>query len=521
MSQSTTSASHDDLLEVAIVGSGFAGLAMAISLKQADITNFRIYERASELGGTWRDNQYPGAACDVQSHLYSYSFEPNPLWSRMFAPATEIQDYVLHCIRKYDLRRHTTVNTTIVSSEWLNDQGVWRITTHDDQVIHARSLVTGTGGLSQPNYADIPGLDSFKGRCFHSATWDHSFDLRGKRVAVVGTGASAIQIVPAIADQVSKLTVFQRTPAWVLPKPDREISPREQHLYARIPALQKLQRARLYTQLDPRSVAFAYAPALMKPVEWRAKMYIRSIVNKRTTADALTPSYTIGCKRILMSNDYYQAFNKPNVRLETGSTGAIRSIIPEGVVTQDGRVHEVDAIIMCTGFQSADALAPFEIRGRYNRTLDQAWGNNAEAYKGTTVHGFPNMYMLVGPNTGLGHSSMILMIEAQVKYASQAIQFRRSRGLQSLDVTLSAQKAYNAAIHKRLDNTVWATGCGAWYTNSEGRNTTLWPGSTTEFKWMMRHFDESAYRKTPHARVVPVLPKNYHTLQTNEAPLAE
>lgn len=486
-----------EVIDIAIIGSGFAGLAMAIRLQQAGLTDFRIYERADELGGTWRDNQYPGAACDVQSHLYSLSFEPNPLWSRMFATANEIQDYVLHCVRTYDLRRRTRTGTEIVRAAYDSERGRWRLEAADGLVIDARTVVSGTGGLSQPGMPDIPGIDRFNGPLFHSAQWDHSVDLKGKRVAVVGTGASSIQIVPAIAPEVQKLTVFQRSPAWVIPKPDRTISATEQSLYARFPLLQKLQRTRLYATLDPRSIAFNHLPALMKPMELRAKLHIRSAVKNKARAAALTPSYHIGCKRVLMSNDYYPAMARSNVDLQTGKDGAIREIVANGVVTADGRLHEVDCIVMATGFQSADALAPFDIRGKDGRSLADVWGINAEAYKGTTVHGFPNLYILVGPNTGLGHSSMILMIEAQVNYAVQAIQLLKARGLRSLEVKKDAQQRYNEHIHVRLQRSVWSTGCGAWYTNSEGRNTTLWPGSTTEFIQRMRTFDSSAYHAVP------------------------
>lgn len=453
----------------------------------------------------------------MQSHLYSLSFEPNPLWSRMFACAEEIQAYMLHCVRKYDLRRRTRTGTNIVRAEFNEETGRWLLTSADGHTVDARSVVSGTGGLSQPGMPKIPGIDRFSGALFHSAQWDHNVDLRGKRVGVVGTGASAIQIVPALAPDVEKLTVFQRTPAWVLPKPDREISPREQSLYARFPFLQKLQRARLYATLDPRSILFNRFPAAMKPAEMQAKRHIRSAVKDEARADALTPSYQIGCKRILMSNDYYPAFARENVDLQTGATGAIRKIVPEGVITADGTLHELDVIVMATGFQSADALAPFEIRGRDGRSLSEVWGINAEAYRGTTVHGFPNLYILVGPNTGLGHSSLILMIEAQVGYALQALQLLKSRGLRSLEVSRSEQTRYNEDMQERLKRTVWATGCDTWYTNSEGRNTTLWPGSTTEFIYRMRHFDAEAYRAKARVPVRRELKKRDALRATNLA----
>lgn len=489
----STTESTRDRVEVAIIGSGFAGLAMAIRLQQSGIEDFRIYERSHEVGGTWRDNQYPGAACDVQSHLYSYSFEPYPLWNRMFATAPQIQDYVLHCVRKYDLRRRVTLNAYVDHAVYHPETGRWTLTTQDGRTIDARHVVAGCGGLSQPGMPAIDGIADFEGELFHSAQWNHRYDLGGKRVAVVGTGASAIQLVPGIIDRVASLTLFQRTPAWVLAKPDRAIGAKEQALYARYPALQALQRARLYAALDVRSVAFTLTPSLMKPVEAFARHHIRSAVRDPVLCQKLTPSYTIGCKRILMSNDYYDALQKPHAQVETGAEGAIARITPTGVETADGRHHSVDCIVMATGFQQADALAPFDIRGRDGRSLSEVWAGNAEAYKGTTVHNFPNLYLLVGPNTGLGHSSMILMIEAQVAYALQAIQFARGRGLQSLEVRQKRQDAYNATLHQRLSKSVWATGCTAWYVNAGGKNTTMWPGSTTEFMQTMRHFDPDAY----------------------------
>lgn len=491
MSQSEQST---DRVEIAIIGTGFAGLAMAIRLQQAGIEDFRLYERSSEVGGTWRDNQYPGAACDVQSHLYSYSFEPYPLWNRMFATAAQIQDYVLHCVRKYDLRRRVVLNAEVQTAVYNDATGRWALTTTTGRRVDARHVVAGCGGLSQPGMPNIPGMEDYQGERFHSAQWNHDYDLTGKKVAVVGTGASAIQIVPGIVDRVASLTLFQRTPAWVIAKPDRSISSTEQALYAQFPVLQKLQRARLYATLDPRSIAFTLNPALMKPVEAMARLHIRREVKDPVLREKLTPRYTIGCKRILMSNEYYPALQRSHVRVESGRDGAITRFTPTGIETADGRQHDVDCIVMATGFQQADALAPFDIRGRDGRSLAEVWGKNAEAYKGTTVHNFPNLYILVGPNTGLGHSSMILMIEAQVEYTLQAIQYARARGLQSLEVTAAAQEAYNTTLTRRLAKTVWASGCGAWYVNSEGRNTTLWPGSTTEFKWVMRHFDADAYR---------------------------
>lgn len=488
-------------VQVAIVGSGFGGLGAAIALRQAGLSDFLILERGDEVGGTWRDNQYPGAACDVQSFLYSYSFEQWPYWRRAFAPAEQIFQYTLHCVSKYKLRPHVRLNAEVVSATWDEPSATWALRLADGREVVANHIILGTGGLSRPKLPEIPGIASFQGESFHTAQWNHDFDLSGRRVAVVGTGASSIQVVPAIAHKVGSLSVFQRTPAWVIHKPDRDISEREQRLYARFPALLNAQRARVYAQLDPRSVAFAVEPRIMKAFEFIAKRFLRSEVKDTALREKLTPSYRIGCKRILMSNEYYPALQRDNVEVITGADGAIAEVTPRGIRTADGREHALDCIVWATGFQEADALSPFPIYGVGGRSLQETWGINAEAYKGTSVHGFPNLYMLVGPNTGLGHSSMILIIEAQIRYLMQAIQWQLRTGADIIEVREEAQRRYNEKLMRRLAKTVWATGCNSWYTNSEGRNTTLWPGSTAEFELMMRKFDSRAWEQRTLARV--------------------
>lgn len=483
----------EEHVEVLIIGSGFGGLGAAIALKNAGIHDFVIAERANEVGGTWRDNRYPGAACDVQSFLYSYSFEQWPYWKRMFASAEQIFEYTLHCVDKYALRPHVRLQTEITSARWDDSERQWTAIAHDGRRFRARQLIVGTGGLSRPRLPEIPGIERFKGESFHTARWNHDYDLQGKRVAIVGTGASAIQIIPAIAELPQQLSVFQRTPAWVIHKPDRDVSEREQAIYQRFPRLLHAQRLRIMAQLEPRSAAFGVEPRLMIPFEAMAKRWIRQQVTDPKLREKLIPTYRIGCKRILMSNEYYPALQRPNVDVITGKDGAIVEITETGIRTADGRHTELDAIIWATGFQEADALAPFPIYGQDGRELSADWGTSPEAYKGTCVHGYPNLYLLVGPNTGLGHSSMIIMIEAQIRYLMQALAHQQATGVRALDVNADVQARYNARLMKRLDRTVWATGCNAWYTNAEGRNTTLWPGSTTEFEWMMRSFDPDAY----------------------------
>ena len=476
---------------VIIVGTGFAGIGMAIRLQQAGIRDFVMLERSDRLGGTWRDNDYPGAACDVQSHLYSYSFAPNPDWSRMFAPQGEILAYTLDCVARYGLEPHIVYNRNVVRADFDESTALWTVETEDGSRYRGQALVSGAGGLSRPSYPDIPGLETFRGRMFHTAQWDHGYALAGKRVAVVGTGASAIQVVPAIVDEVGHLTLFQRTAPWVLPKPDREIGPRERALYRRFPVLQQLQRNRIYWSLEARVLGFVYDPRIMKGAELLARGFLRHAVKDAELRRKVTPTYTIGCKRILMSNEYYPALQRENCAVVTDSIVAVE---PTGVRTADGVLHEVDCIIMATGFQAAEAAAPFPITGLGGVDINDAWADGAEAYKGTMVAGFPNLFMIVGPNTGLGHSSMIFMIEAQVEYALAALRELFASGAGYIDVRREVQDAYNEQLQERLGRAVWATDCNSWYKTASGRNTTLWPGFTWDFRRRLLDFRPDEHR---------------------------
>ncbi|HEX6244437.1 MAG TPA: NAD(P)/FAD-dependent oxidoreductase [Polyangiales bacterium] len=477
--------------EVIIVGTGFAGLGMAIRLKQAGIHNFVILEKDDGVGGTWRANSYPGAACDVQSHLYSFSFEQNPNWSRMFAEQKEILAYLEHCTDKYHLRPHLRCNVEVKRGVYNEDSASWQVELSNGQKLSARFLVSGCGGLSRPSYPKIAGLESFQGAMFHTARWRHDVDLSGKRVAVIGTGASAIQVVPAIVDKVKKLKLFQRTPPWIMEKPDRAIGAAEKRLYARFPRLQRAQRARLYSTLEARVMGFVVMPRVMEQVEKRALSFMEEQIKDPTLRKRLTPNYRIGCKRVLMSNEYFGALQRPNAELVTDG---IREIRAHSVVTQDGSEHEVDAVILATGFQAADAVAPFDLRGKGGLDINEEWRAGAEAYKGTTVAGFPNLFVMVGPNTGLGHSSMVYMIESQIQYAIEAIAHVRARGLASVEVRRDAQRRYNAELQQRMSKTVWATGgCTSWYTTADGKNTTLWPGFTFQFRKETEAFDAENY----------------------------
>jgi cation diffusion facilitator CzcD-associated flavoprotein CzcO len=475
---------------IVIVGSGFGGLGMGIRLKQAGIHDFTILEQGAEVGGTWRDNHYPGAACDVESHLYSYSFEPNPRWSRRFAPQQEILSYLIHCADKYQVRPHIRFGCAATSARFDDPSGTWEVNTSDGKTIHCRTLVAACGGLSKPAIPDLPGLDSFAGKVFHSARWDHSYSLSGKRVAVIGTGASAIQIVPAIASQVAKLSVFQRSPPWIIPKPDRRIKPDRQQRYADHPLLQRLTRTLFYLIHELAGVGFVVEPKLFQLLSRLVKKYIARSIPDESLRAQLTPNYTLGCKRILLSNDYYPALCQPQVELVTAP---IETVTRSGIRTADGEDRAFDAIILATGFAAADVVSPFPILGRNGVDLSDAWKDGAEAYLGTAISGFPNAFLIVGPNTGLGHNSMVFMIESQIAYILSAIQAMRQGKLCAVEVKSDVQTRYNAAIQERLKHTVWSSGCTSWYQAKNGRNTTLWPGFTFEFRLRTRRFSARDY----------------------------
>jgi cation diffusion facilitator CzcD-associated flavoprotein CzcO len=474
---------------VAIVGTGFSGLGMAIRLKQEGIEDFVLFERADDIGGTWRDNTYPGVACDVPSHLYSFSFAPNPGWSRTFSPGSEIQDYLRRCAGHFDVIPHVKFRHAVTGAHWDEDGQRWEIETSQGSFT-AQVLVAGMGGLSEPKIPDIPGLESFEGAAFHTAQWDHDVDLRGKRVAVIGTGASSIQVVPHLQPEVEKLHLFQRTPAWIMPHSDRPISDRERTVYKRLPLAQRVMRGAVYWARELFVIPFV-KPRLSSLPEGQARKHLARQVPDRELRRKLTPNYKIGCKRILISNDYYPAVSQPNAELVTDG---IREIRPHSIVAGDGTEREVDAIVFGTGFRVNDMPAAELIRGRDGRTLSETWRGSMQAYLGTSIAGFPNMFMLVGPNTGLGHNSIVFMIESQVEYVLDALRAMDARGAASVDVRPEVQDSYNQELQERLRDTVWSTGgCASWYLDDTGRNTTLWPGSTWPFRRRTRRFDPAAY----------------------------
>ncbi|MFA5122530.1 flavin-containing monooxygenase [Zavarzinia sp.] len=487
-------------VDVAIIGTGFSGIGMAIALKKAGMNDFVVIEKADKVGGTWRDNHYPGCACDVQSHLYSYSFEPNPDWSRMYSPQPEIRAYIERCATKYGVMPHIRFGVELTGAAFDEALGLWRIATKSGEVITARAVVSGMGALSIPAYPKIAGIERFKGKTFHSQNWDHAYDLKGKTVAVIGTGASAIQFVPQIQKQVAQVKLFQRTAPWIMPKPDRAIGTLERAANRYVPGFQRAFREAIYWWLEVRVLGFAMKPDLMKKLEGMARRYIAKEIKDPVLRAKVTPDYTIGCKRVLLSNDYYQTLAKPNVDVIT--TG-IREITETGVVTADGIEHKVDAIIYGTGFKATDMLSGMNFTGVGGEDLNARWKRDgAQAYLGSTTHGFPNLYFLMGPNTGLGHSSMVYMIEAQIHYVMEALKLMKAKGYNHLDVKPEVEGEFNRKLAGRLDGTVWNTGgCVSWYRDEQGRNVTLWPDFTFRFAHATARLNPADFNATPAAAV--------------------
>jgi cation diffusion facilitator CzcD-associated flavoprotein CzcO len=475
---------------IAIVGTGFSGLGMAIRLKQAGIDDFVLLERAGDVGGTWRDNTYPGCQCDVPSHLYSFSFAPNPDWSRTYSRQEEIRDYLRDCARRFGIYPHVRFDHDVRTAAWDEDAECWRIETSQRR-LSARLLIAAMGPLTEPQIPPIPGLDRFAGAMFHSARWDHGHDLRGERVAVIGTGASAIQFVPRIQPDVERLHVFQRTPPWIVPHTDRPIGRIERRLYRTLPLLQRLVRAGVYWGREWLVLGFVFTPRLMQLPEALARRHLGRQVRDPALRRKLTPDYTIGCKRILPSNDWYPAIVQPNVEIVTDG---IREVTRDAIVTADGRERRVDTIILGTGFHVTDVPAAAHVRGRDGRLLSEVWRDGAECYLGTAVAGFPNLFFLIGPNTGLGHTSMVFMIESQLAYLMDCVRTMEARGLSTVEVRAEVQAAFNAEVQRRMRRTVWMTGgCASWYIAANGRNTTLWPDFTFRFRRRTRRFDPASY----------------------------
>ena len=475
-----------------VIGTGFSGLGMAIQLKRDGRDDFVVLEKADDVGGTWRDNTYPGCACDIQSHMYSFSFEQNPEWTRSFSPQPEIWDYLRRVTDRYGLRRHIRFGTEVTGARWDADENRWHVTTAAGDEYVARFLVAGIGGLHIPNVPELPGIENFAGPAFHSARWDHSYDLAGKRVAVVGTGASAIQFVPRIAPATGRLTIFQRTPPWIMPKPDHAIPGWLKRMFRLVPGAQRTYRALIYWLLESRAAGFNGRPGIMKVAQRIALRHMHKAIEDPELRRKLTPDYVMGCKRVLIANDYYPALTRPDVEVVTSGIAEVRT---HSIVDTAGVEHEVDAIIYGTGFHVTDAFDYVNITGVDGRDLSKDWRTNGiRTHYGITVAGYPNLFFLLGPNTALGHNSVVFMIESQIRYVAQAMRLVERSGAAGLAPRESAQARFQSDMQRKLVAGVWTQGgCTSWYLDAHGVNRTIWPGYTWRYWQRTRHLNPADY----------------------------
>lgn len=476
--------------DIAIIGTGFGGLGMAIQLKQAGHDDFIILEKGASSGGCWRENSYPGAACDVPSLLYSFSFEPKTDWTRTYAPQPEIEAYLQHCENKYQLSNKIQFNTEVVNAVFDAEVGRWLLTTASGQQISARIFISACGQLSQPAIPQLKGIEDFSGKVMHSARWDHEYNLKGKKVVVIGTGASAIQFVPEIAKEVESLHVLQRSAPYILPKPDRAYSAKEQQKFKSSPLWQRLCRLGIYLTHESRALGFTQFPQLMRASQAKCARYMKKTIKDPELRKKFTPDYDIGCKRVLISNNYYPAFTQANVSLETE---AIDCITNQGVRLKDGREIKADTLIYGTGFKATEFLTPMTVTGLRGKTLNQEWHKGAEAYLGITVKDFPNFFMLYGPNTNLGHSSIVYMLESQIHYILNAVDILTRDNLKYLSIKDQTQVQFNQRVQNKLSNTVWENNCNSWYKNSDGKNTVNWPDFTFKYRSQTRQLNLNDY----------------------------
>ncbi|QCH25451.1 flavin-containing monooxygenase [Mycobacteroides salmoniphilum] len=474
-----------------IVGTGFSGIGAAIALQKMGVP-FLILEKAGEMGGTWRDNTYPGAACDVPTHLYSFSFEPRSNWEQLFSRQPEIFDYLKEVAAKYGLYRHVTFNTRVTRGYWDDSEYRWHVFTESGQEYICQFLISGVGALHIPSIPEIEGLDGFEGPVFHSAQWNHDFGLAGKKVAVIGTGASAIQFVPEIVGQVSELKLFQRTAPWVLPRSNVEFGSVAKRAFANIPGLRALFRSGMYFGAEAGAYAMNRRPALLKGVELLGRAYIKSQISDPEVRRKVTPDYRAGCKRLLGSATYYKAIENAKTELVTES---ITRVTADGIVTSDGIERKVDAIIFGTGFHVTDSYKYLDLKGQNGEDLGDRWSREGvTAHRGITIAGMPNLFFLLGPNTGLGHNSIVFMIESQIHYVTEAIKHIDAAYAQAIVPTREAQDRFNAEVQRKLQGSVWNNGgCQSWYLDEHGKNRTLWSGFTFEYWSQTRKVDPTEY----------------------------
>jgi cation diffusion facilitator CzcD-associated flavoprotein CzcO len=482
-------------VDILIVGAGFSGICMGIKLLEAGIKSFLIIEKSEDIGGTWWDNRYPGCACDIPSHLYSFSFAPSTEWTRMYPGQQEIHDYLKRCVERYGLAPHIRLNARFCEAVWDESESAWNVTVADGMRFRSRVLVSGMGALHVPRYPDLKGLDRFKGPAFHSAAWDHRVDLDSKNVAVLGTGASAIQFVPQIAPRVGKLSLFQRTPPWIVPRLDFAISEKWRRRFRSIPVTRRALRQFLFWRQEFRVFGFLGNQTFRKMVEAIALRHLARNIEDPKMRAALTPSYQLGCKRVLVSDDYYPTFNRSNVELVTEGIAEVRE---HSIVTRDGVERPIDVLIYGTGFRATEPLIGCRVVGKGGIEIHDAWQKRMSAYLGITVVGFPNFFILLGPNTGLGHNSVVLMIEAQVRYAMNCLKLMWRKKQRVLEVRPEIQQSFVEEIYRRMATTVWQSGgCHSWYQDqSTGEITTLWPGSVISYLRRTRSVSPSDYKIT-------------------------
>ena len=480
---------------VAIIGAGFGGLGMAIALQRAGLEDFVVLDRADDLGGTWRDNTYPGLTCDIPSQLYSFSFRPWR-WSRRFPARDEILAYLHALVAEHGLGPRLRFGRGVTKAEFDEGHAIWQITLDDGSTLNAKAVVCAVGQLGRPVLPDLPGRDEFNGPAWHSARWNHQVDLTQQRVAVVGTGASAIQFVPEIAKVAGHVDVYQRTPPYVLPKADRPYRETEQALFDRVPAVRKADRLRIFLYGELLTTGFVLSPKMLAAPMAMWRRQLRTQIADPRLRERCVPDYVMGCKRVVFSDDWYPALTRPDVELVTDP---IERIVPAGVITQDGITRPADVIIYATGFQATQFLAPMQVEGRGHRKLHEAWQDGAQAYLGITVTGFPNFFMLYGPNTNLGGNSIIYMLEGQIGYVLGALRALTEHRLAWLDVRPDVQQKFNAWVQSASRTSVWESGCHSWYTTG-GRNTNNWPDHTFLYRRRVRRFDLSAYRVMPGPR---------------------
>ncbi|MFG1794523.1 flavin-containing monooxygenase [Nocardia sp. NPDC049149] len=481
---------------IIIIGAGFAGLGIALELRRAGLDTFTILERAEDLGGVWRENTYPGAACDVPSPLYSWSFEPKTDWPRRFSEQRDIHEYMRGVAEKHELPRFIRFGTEVTDAEFDEQTGQWTVTTADGAQLTADILVPAVGQLSRPAMPNIPGIDTFAGPAFHSAEWDHSVELTGKRIACIGTGASAIQYIPRIQPTAAHLTLFQRSAAWVLPKFDTEYSDMHKAVFKYLPPTRLAERFAIWSIFEVLALALTDIPAMKTPVIALADRHRAKQVPDTGLRAKLTPDYAAGCKRGLFSNEYFPALAQPNVTVETT---AIEAITPTGIRTADGVDHEVDVIVYGTGFKGTEFLAPMNIYGIGGRKLADVWGEEgARAFLGLSVPNFPNLFMMYGPNTNVGSGSIIYMLEAQARYIRQVAQYLTDRPGRHLAARAGTEQQWDDWLQRRLKDTPWNF-CSSWYRNAAGRITNNWPGATVLYRWKTRAFDPADYAEAQAA----------------------